>query len=55
MPGVIYASYSCQSKSSLVPRPLTDGFICDLRNFTKKEKEADDMTLQAEDHASVLL
>lgn len=55
MPEVIHASYRCQSKSSRVPRPFTDGFICNLRNFTKKEKEADDMTSQAEDHASVLL
>ena len=44
MQAVIYTSHSCHSRPSLVPRSLTDGFICNLHSVKKKEKkEADEM------------
>lgn len=39
MPEMIYTSHSCHSRLSLVPRSLTDSFICNLLSVTKKEKK----------------
>ena len=46
VPGVIRTSHSCHSRPSLVSRPLTGDFICNLHSVIKKKKkkEADDMT-----------
>lgn len=38
MPGVICTSHSCHSRPSLVSRPLTGDFICNLHSVIKKKK-----------------